>query len=67
MPAAWLAPGQVRAKAVRLHAGDGKTGTLPLREVPDMCPEVLAIPGELLADLGLRPGDGLTPEWLDPC
>ncbi|MEL5847765.1 MAG: 2Fe-2S iron-sulfur cluster-binding protein [Candidatus Igneacidithiobacillus chanchocoensis] len=67
MPAAWLAPGQVRAKTVRLHAADGKNRTLSLREVPDMCPEVLAIPGELLADLGLRPGDGLTPEWLDLC
>ncbi|MEY2341956.1 2Fe-2S iron-sulfur cluster-binding protein [Acidithiobacillus sp. IBUN Pt1247-S3] len=63
--AAWIAPGQHTARQVRLRAADGATRTLPLKELADMTPEVLAIPRAELAYLGLRPGDGIHPEWLD--
>ncbi len=63
--AAWIAPGQQDARQVRLRAVDGTSRTLPLRELPDMAAEVLAIPRAELVFLGLRPGDGVNPEWLD--
>ncbi len=64
-PAAWIAPGQTLARELRLCAADGATRTLALQELPGMAKEVLAIGQQDLAFLGLRPGDGVNPEWGD--